>query len=468
MKKPIFLLFAFMAFFASITVNADPAYYLIGKFNDWNDGTKVPFVLQEDGSFVLTQTFSGEFKVKDENNNWLGGQANNASNQCVLTYDNPSANLIDGANFFIVGSDAEYTLTIANGTLTVTGLPEQAYYLYGEAFNNWQDPIPFTKLKENSSGVPSYTLSRVFKGKFKVVDEKGNWYGGNTDDGSDYWLTSENRRVALSETGSNLYFDGEPAAYTLTIAGGVLVTSKEAKPRTPDESMFDWNDYTPYQWPDGTVVIADGWFFIDYGQDIMGNLVADDYPGIEGDEDIMPDNELTYVKLDPSKFSYSIYTDYDNLFVFDPEVYEEFTEPTTDVFIFNILPKTEEGYGSTSNLEYWGPHFPNLTNQVEGFDGLEPFFLYRIGIQMHYTVDGVTTSSDIAWYNIADLPALVGDVTGDGKVDVEDLNAVVNIMLGKAQQSDYPGNANIAGEDDKIDVQDMNAIINIMLGKVTE
>lgn len=464
MKKTYLLLVALVAFAASLTANADPAYYLIGQFNEWNDGTKVPFVLQEDGSFVLTQTFSGEFKVKDENGNWLGGQATNANNQCVLTYDNPSANLVDGANFFIDGGYAEYTLTIADGMLTVTGLPEPAYYLYAEEFSNWQEPLPFTKLKENNDGVPSYTLSRVFKGKFKVVDEYGHWYGGNTPDGSDYWLTSENRRVALSETGSNLYFDGEPAAYTLTIAGGVLVTSKEAKPRTPDESMFDWNDYTPYQWPDGTVTVTSGWFFIDYGQDVMGYLVADDYPGISGDEAII--NELTYVKLDPSKFSYSIYTDYEKLFVFDPEVYEEFTEPTTDVFIFNVL----NGASSTptGNFEYWGPHFPNLTNQVEGFDGLEPFFKYRIGIQMHYTVDGVTTSSDIAWYNIADLPALVGDVTGDGKVDVEDLNAVVNIMLGKAQQSDYPGNANIAGEDDKIDVQDMNAIINIMLGKVTE
>ena len=62
---------------------------------------------------------------------------------------------------------------------------------------------------------------------------------------------------------------------------------------------------------------------------------------------------------------------------------------------------------------------------------------------------------------------LVGDVTGDGKVDVEDIGAVVNIMLGKAQASDYPGNANIAGDDDKVDVQDLNAVVNIVLGKVT-
>ena len=59
----------------------------------------------------------------------------------------------------------------------------------------------------------------------------------------------------------------------------------------------------------------------------------------------------------------------------------------------------------------------------------------------------------------------LGDVTGDGKVDVQDLNAVINIMLGKKTQADYPGRANIAGNDEKVDVQDLNAVVNIMLGK---
>lgn len=58
----------------------------------------------------------------------------------------------------------------------------------------------------------------------------------------------------------------------------------------------------------------------------------------------------------------------------------------------------------------------------------------------------------------------VGDVNGDGKVDVGDVNIVVNIILGKAQASDFPGNANLNG-DNKIDVADLNIIINIILGK---
>ena len=55
-----------------------------------------------------------------------------------------------------------------------------------------------------------------------------------------------------------------------------------------------------------------------------------------------------------------------------------------------------------------------------------------------------------------------GDVDGSGNVDVDDLNLIINMMLGKADKTpagDVTGDGNV-------DVDDMNAIINIMLGKV--
>jgi O-glycosyl hydrolase len=56
---------------------------------------------------------------------------------------------------------------------------------------------------------------------------------------------------------------------------------------------------------------------------------------------------------------------------------------------------------------------------------------------------------------------LVGDVNGDGTVDVSDVNAIINIMLGKNEPTPA---ADING-DSYIDVSDVNAVINIMLGK---
>ncbi len=67
--------------------------------------------------------------------------------------------------------------------------------------------------------------------------------------------------------------------------------------------------------------------------------------------------------------------------------------------------------------------------------------------------------------DIKDLPApgdsVVGDVSGDGQVDIADVNAIINIMLGKAEQT---AAADVTGEG-TVDIADVNAVINIMLGK---
>ena len=54
-----------------------------------------------------------------------------------------------------------------------------------------------------------------------------------------------------------------------------------------------------------------------------------------------------------------------------------------------------------------------------------------------------------------------GDVTSDGNVDIADVNAVINIMLGKAAPT---AGGDVTG-DGSVDIADVNAVINIMLGK---
>ena len=58
--------------------------------------------------------------------------------------------------------------------------------------------------------------------------------------------------------------------------------------------------------------------------------------------------------------------------------------------------------------------------------------------------------------------SLTGDVTGDGKVDVNDVNTVINIILGKAEGNSAA--SDVTG-DGKVDIGDVNAIINKVLGK---
>ncbi len=55
-----------------------------------------------------------------------------------------------------------------------------------------------------------------------------------------------------------------------------------------------------------------------------------------------------------------------------------------------------------------------------------------------------------------------GDVNGDRQVSIADVTALVNIILGKAQ--DTIGNADING-DKQISIADVTALVNIILGK---
>ena len=67
------------------------------------------------------------------------------------------------------------------------------------------------------------------------------------------------------------------------------------------------------------------------------------------------------------------------------------------------------------------------------------------------------------WVEIANA-GLEGDVDGDGKVDVTDVNAIINIILKTKTADEYQGNPDVNG-DGKVDVTDVNAVINIILNK---
>ena len=55
------------------------------------------------------------------------------------------------------------------------------------------------------------------------------------------------------------------------------------------------------------------------------------------------------------------------------------------------------------------------------------------------------------------------DLNHDGVVDIDDLNIVINVMLRKATTSQWP-NADLDGNGE-VDIDDLNAVINIMVGK---
>ncbi len=215
-------------------VSVEPAYYLVGEVPGWSENDDYKFV-NNNGVFTLTTVMSGQFKIKDEKGNWYG-------NGKTFTAEDNTATLGAGDNNYLA-EESEYTFTIENNVLTITGfpttpvIPDKAYYLVGN-FNTWNTSShPFTKV---SDGV--FSITETFNGEFKIVDENGSWLGGSKT------LTAEDNTISVaSDEGGNMKLEAE-SEYTLTIENDVLtVTGFPTTPVIPDKAYYlvgDFNDWS--------------------------------------------------------------------------------------------------------------------------------------------------------------------------------------------------------------------------------
>ncbi len=229
-------------------------------------------------------------------------------------------------------------------------------------------------------------------------------------------------------------------------------------PRPLNPEVQDWIDRQPIIFEDTItnepveyVTACEMMFQI--GMDFMQRPVADDYY-FDIDELIV--DTLTYTLLDEQYVSYTIFTDFNEEFVFTPEMYPQFEEPTTRI------PFGYEG----GDIEYWFVHFPGKTNNVEplreaGFD-VEPFFQWRIGIRTNYIVGDEATYSDIVYWEICDKPVtLLGDVDDDGMVGIADVTTLIDYILGGTSKINK-FNADVIS-DESLNIGDVTSIIDMIL-----
>ncbi|MBQ9465663.1 MAG: Ig-like domain-containing protein [Muribaculaceae bacterium] len=227
----------------------EPAYYLIGSFNNWNDDTKPAFTKKGDGSFQLQQALEAgaTFKVKDQNGTWYGGDYQGFGNPFELNINANVAVLAIGDNIsdFVINQAGTYTFTIANGVLTVTGFPTvpqpvveiAAVELMGSR-NEWAEPLGTFAAEDPSTGY--WTLNDVvfiandeFKIRVSYTDQSEKWLAPESDGN---FLVSEEQlgnELALVEGGGNIYVE---KAGTLSFAlapafDNLVITGKfEAEP----------------------------------------------------------------------------------------------------------------------------------------------------------------------------------------------------------------------------------------------
>ena len=103
--------------------------------------------------------------------------------------------------------------------------------------------------------------------------------------------------------------------------------------------------------------------------------------------------------LDTDYLTYSIFVDNDQLYTFDYDTFGEQNGFDTDM--------TEIPYGYSGMDFYLRRVYFYSTNL-----GDNPMFTWRIGIQVHYTIDGVRNSSDIVYLEVYPKPTVVNELDG--------------------------------------------------------
>ena len=95
---------------------------------------------------------------------------------------------------------------------------------------------------------------------------------------------------------------------------------------------------------------------------------------------------------------------------------------------------------------------------------------YSIGVadldkSKTYYVEGFLTvfRGILELYPIKITSGLVGDVNGDGEVNIADVNALTNIILGADADDAMMERADV-NADGEVNIADVNALINIILG----
>jgi hypothetical protein len=149
--------------------------------------------------------------------------------------------------------------------------------------------------------------------------------------------------------------------------------------------------------------------------------------------------------------SYSIYIDNDQLYTFDASNYygieENMTEVTYDMW-------------QNHDWDLYIGH-PTFSGTWSDTDGFVPFFNWRIGIQFHYTVDGVKNSTGITYIEVYEKPNDVqpGDANGDNEITIADVSTLIDMLLDDAE---YFEGADVNG-DGIVTIADVSALIDMLL-----
>ncbi len=201
--------------------------------------------------------------------------------------------------------------------------------------------------------------------------------------------------------------------------------------------------------------------------------------GVEGYAKLIDQNKSTkWCVVNNSGAWETIWLEFESDGWFIPDGYV-FTTGNDTKSVPNRNPKEWVIYGKTFEDDQWtelahvtdgaGLGSENTTDYSFDITGASVGYRYfRFEVRQ---INGKNTGDNTYTFQLAELQftgtkvdeptPTPGDVTGNGNIDIADVNAVINIMLGKAAPT---AGGDVTG-DGSVDIADVNAVINIMLGK---
>ncbi len=243
-------------------------------------------------------------------------------------------------------------------------------------------------------------------GTYKLVKEGVQLAAGGYDykvvrDHSWDWAVPQegNKTLTIAEDGKY------NVTFTLTLGEQNVLTAEAVKVEEPLQYLLHYGHAGENDWQNATFVVGEGTY--------EGKLVAKDV-------------EFTAVKT-------------------------QFGVKYGDIW-YAGLPNAGEGLYWIHDT--WCTSIPLSTG-----DGVKNFIINEIGTYTFVlTVGENGITMDVEGFPVAPV---LGDLNGDGKADVTDVNIIVNMILGKQAKTEA---GNLNGDDD-VDVTDVNLLVNIILGK---
>ncbi len=296
---------------------------------------------------------------------------------------------------------------------------DPALYLLG-SFNEWSEEQA-TPLTLGEDGLWTATIDLEAAAEFKLMDEAGNWWGGVDEMQVGYFLITNEllgQEIQLVD-GANFKIP-ETATWNITV-------NRENMTMIVNKVVAE---------PDHVYILGE----------VNGNSWAP-YTGVE----METEDNITFtahVTCDGVTNGY-------NFFSFTKKLANDslgladawadiapyrFTAVTDDDFLV-----TDELFGQEIALDADGVNY-NCAIQVPAGE-----YLITVNLEKRTVVINKIEHT------------LLGDVDGSGIVDVDDVNAAINLILSYDQYKDkYPGKADLDGNG-MIDIDDVNLIINIIL-----